>query len=134
MWLFLPTGFVSIVRHRDQPENVMVRARTREHLAEFVRLRLGNWPRVEDLVEETPGADYRFRIILPDHVVRGILWNAVRTMSYDNFKDSTHGDPEYSRACSGVWTTMGRLQQGGPFGGGGLEFDYNPGGDEDLPF
>ena len=70
MWVFLPDGFFSIVAHRHEPENVMIRARNAQHLDHL-------FPGCE--VTELDQADYRYRTVLPRNDVGACYLSAHRT-------------------------------------------------------
>ncbi len=57
MWTFNKDGFFSAVEHRDNPDQLMVRARCREDIQ-----RLAGKLAAE--VVHTPEADYAYRIIV----------------------------------------------------------------------
>jgi hypothetical protein len=104
MWVFLPSGFVSIVSHRDEPEKVLVRARHPKVLRDL-------FPDIEQVV--LPEADYRYRVITNREEVSDILMSHIEQMDYDNFKASID-DRLFHDACLGIWRLMwdyGKLSQ-----------------------
>ena len=96
MWLLVSGGFLSVVAHRTQPEDLLVRARHPGHIHAL-------FPEVE--LTFMPTADYPYRTVVSRTVVEGALANYVRTMMYDNFKASID-DHEYHDVCLNVWHTM----------------------------
>lgn len=102
MWIFMNNAMLSIVAHRDRPAALLVRARLR-----------GDIERVfpEAQVAETPGADYRFRAVLPAGTVARVLAGAVAAIRYDNFKASV-AEPRRASAYHDVWYVMLEEQQG----------------------
>jgi hypothetical protein len=100
MWLFTSESFVSIVADRDNPENLLVRARVGDHLKAL-------FPTA--VVVETPNADYRYRATLDHKIVERVVAKQVASIGYDNFKD-TVVDPDYHAACLRVWSAMHQLQ------------------------
>ncbi len=58
MWIFSTQGFYSAVEHREDPERIIVRCRTREDL-EALREQIPGLEPFED-----PAADYRWRAIV----------------------------------------------------------------------
>jgi hypothetical protein len=100
MWLFTSGGFVSIVQDRDDKDNLIVRARVKNHL-------LALFPKAK--VTETLEADYRFRSTLRRKAVEKVVAKQVASITYDNFKRSI-GDRGYHDACLNVWDTMRGLQ------------------------
>lgn len=84
MWIFTTSGFYSIVRHRQNPKHLLVRARARADLEKFVR----EAPPLEGeiLILETPDADYPFRCEVHADVVADWIDAEVTLIDYDNFK------------------------------------------------
>ena len=100
MWLFTSNGFVSVVASRDSQDDLLVRARVRDHLQAL-------FPQAS--VIETLDADYRFRTIVNKKVVRKFVTDQVNAINYPNFKD-TVTDTKYHAACLRVWSSMYDLQ------------------------
>ena len=94
MWVFLNTGSVSVVAHRELADCLLVRARERKHL----QAALGT----DDGIEETPTADYRFRAVVKreDWALR--LGQLSMEIDYDNFKKSIK-DPEFLGVAEKCW-------------------------------
>jgi hypothetical protein len=76
MWLFTSFGFVSIVQDRDNPHNLLVRARVADHLQSL-------FPKSQVLA--TPYADYRYRAIVNKKVVRKFLADPERRKDLVSF-------------------------------------------------
>lgn len=117
MWIFLNDSFLSIVKHRDIPGHLLVRARRPGDIKRA-------FPWVEE--EETPNADYRYRAAIEAREAADCIARAMREIPYDNFKNSIQ-DPQYHNACSDVWLTMLGLQKGGKY----KEMPFMP--ENDLP-
>ncbi len=100
MWLFTSGGFVSIVASRDCQDDLIVRARVRNHLQAL-------FPQA--VITETVDADYRFRTIVNRKVVRKFVTDQVSVIRYGNFKNSI-SDPRYRSASNRVWGVMHELQ------------------------
>lgn len=100
MWIHLNDSFLSVVAHRTQPDDLLVRARVE-----------GDIQRVfpDAIVTMTPDADYRFRAVLPRGEVAGALAGAVLTIEYDNFKNSVLEDDRHT-AYFQSWHAMHQLQ------------------------
>jgi hypothetical protein len=96
MWLFVSGGFLSIVAHRHQPDDLVVRARHADHLQAM-------FPDAQ--VVFLGAADYPYRTVLPREVVQQAVSEYVLSMQYDNFKNSI-SDDEYHDVCLDVWRTM----------------------------
>ena len=105
MWIFLNNAYLSIVRHRERPDHLLVRARNNGDIQAV-------FPQAE--VDITPHADYLFRaVISEDEVINAISWE-VSEIDYDNFKNSIV-DQRYHDACMGVWVTMNDYQREGTY-------------------
>ena len=107
MWVMTTEGFYSVVADRDDPDGLLVRARTRQDMCE-----LGRWiPDIEFV--ETPRADYRWRA----HVTRAewvvALAQIAGRIDYPNFKNEVARRQGSERATlySRIWTTLRRLQE-----------------------
>jgi hypothetical protein len=101
MWIFLNDAFLSAVQHRDEPDNLMVRARRREDL---VRV-FGE----QAAIVELANADYPFRVTVPKAGLAALLARRVEAIDYDNFKDSVP-EPGRHDAYLAVWSAMRRFQ------------------------
>ena len=107
MWLAFDGGFVSIVQKRESRGFLCVRARARGDLGRFVEL--GRQPAT---IQETPDADYRFRVVLPEKVVSFAMRRIVDGIDYDNFKDRVRQSQGEDRAhiYGEVWATLREIQ------------------------
>lgn len=109
MWLLTPTGFVSIVQHRNDVNNVIVRARVLLDLQRF------NQRNVRDTgqIERTPDADYPYRLSVSKGALRAALDVAVQDLTYANFKSAAQeADPSELRndVYHNVWSELRRLE------------------------
>lgn len=100
MWIFLNNAYLSIVRHRDSPNKLLVRARRREHIRAV-------FPHAS--IIETSGADYAFRATIHEVVVADVVSDTILNIDYDNFKGSIQ-NKKYYNVCLDVWSTMYRYQ------------------------
>lgn len=108
MWIFTETGFVSAVRHYDDPNLVVVRARDAQSLEVLAEL-------AEAPIEKTPENDYPYRVGVKDETLKFWLSTSVDMLDYTNFKnrvDVSRGNV-YHRALSDVWTTMHEVTDDG---------------------
>ena len=110
MWIFSKWGFVSIVQHRQLPGKLLVRARTKADLENFIRL-LGEIDGKKHPVEETPDADYGYRTVACKRAVARALSRIAADVDYPNFKDAVHGDPARDSAYMEVWSAMVDFQR-----------------------
>ncbi len=105
MWIFTETGFVSAVRHYDDLNLVVVRARDAQSLEVLAEL-------AETPVEKTPENDYPYRVSVKDETLKFWLSTTVDMLDYTNFKSRvsvTRGD-DYAHALMSVWTTMHEVE------------------------
>jgi hypothetical protein len=107
MWLFTPKGFYSVVVHRDDPNRLLVRARTREDL-EALREQIPDLELVED-----EHADYHWRTIVDRMQWFGALVRIAEDIDYDNFKDAVRREqgPERAALYGRVWSELRTLQR-----------------------
>lgn len=100
MWIFTNKGMVSAVEHRDNPDLLMIRARSEGHLEKV-------FPGCE--VTVTPDADYMYRTVLSKREVAAAVSKEIMDIGYPNFKGSIRNH-DYHDACMDVWTSMYRYQ------------------------
>jgi len=96
MWIFLNNAFISMVEHREQPDSLMIRARSEGDIE-----RLFN----DAEVTETPTADYRFRATVTKQEAAAAISSKVQSIDYDNFKNSVDENDRHD-AYLGVWSVM----------------------------
>lgn len=106
MWVCLNNAFLSVVSKDCAADELLVRAR-----------RAGDIERVfpTAVVRQSSTTDYRYRAVVKRDTVAAAMVAAVKDLDYANFKDSVDDDELYN-AYSSVWSVMGRLQPGGPYG------------------
>ena len=75
MWLYLADANLSLSRHRDRPDCLMVRARDRASLESM-------FPAAQ--IEHTPEADYPWRAVLTAVAVADAVAASVRAIPYDD--------------------------------------------------
>jgi len=105
MWLFTETGFISAVRHRTSPANLVVRARDRQSLLELSELS-------KEEIQFTPHADYPYRVITLEKHFKVLMNKSLASLDYDNFKSrvqKTRGR-EFVDALHDVWATMHKVE------------------------
>ena len=101
MWLFSETGFISIVRHRDQADVFVVRARDRKSLEPLAASSGAE-------IKITPDADYPYRVFAPESVVTELVTQSLRALQYPNFKSQvakTRG-ADYAYLLHDVWSVL----------------------------
>ena len=105
MWIFTETGFVSAVRHFDDPNLVVVRARDAQSLQVLAEL-------TETPVEKSPENDYPYRVNVKDETFKFWLSTTVDMLDYTNFKSRvavSRGD-DYAHALMSVWSDMHEVE------------------------
>lgn len=106
MWLFLPTGFYSVVVHRDDPGRVIVRSREPEAIEHFrKRMALANAAVID------PQADYPYRVTVSRRAWAAFLALSARDMKATNFKseaERVRGRDAYTGVLHEVWTVLWR--------------------------
>jgi hypothetical protein len=107
MWLFTTKGYVSIVAHREEKDELLVRARTRRDLEDFLGKGTTN------IIEETPEADYRWRaVVLRREVALLISRYVQQELTYDNFKNAAGDRDAYlDDILARLWRDLRRWQQ-----------------------
>lgn len=121
MWVFLNNAMVSIVAHRQRPDDLLVRARIRGDLQ---RVFPGH------RVTRTPDADYLYRCVVSRTEVAQVLADLAAGINYPNFKGSVPytEPPQRKRAYSQAWDAMMGAQVAlEPGTGGAYSFGF-PGG------
>jgi len=106
MWIATKHGFYSIVQKRD--DEYHVRGRVRQDLENLLHL-----VRLDLAIEDWPGADYRYRIIVGRKTFSGIMAALALDLDYPNFKAEIASSPdqhEKIEAFHQVWRILARLQ------------------------
>jgi hypothetical protein len=107
MWLFTPSGFLSIVADHSRSGHALVRARVREDLDAFCVRTGAPAPR------ETPDRDYRFRTSVRFAVLAANLAAQAEAIDYPNFKAAVADRQGHDRAhrYGEIWAVMHDLQE-----------------------
>ncbi len=108
MWIFEPNGFFSIVENRDNPEEVIIRARFKtdlENLSKKVTFRSS--------IIKTLNADYHYRAFADKTIVANYLFNAALNIDYLNFKSTIKNANRHSLYLD-VWDIMRKAQDDKP--------------------
>jgi hypothetical protein len=107
MWLMTTQGFYSVVRHRRDPDKLIVRARSKEDM-ESLR------SQVPDLhVFQDRRADYRWRAVVTEAEWVAAVAQMAQAIDYDNFKAAVgeRQGPERARVYGHVWGELLSLQR-----------------------
>ena len=107
MWLITTQGFYSVVAHRDDPDQLLVRARVRDDL-KALREQI---PGIE--LTETPEADYRWRAEVSRDKWQSALVALGEDIDYDNFKNAVGEQQGWVRESvyHRVWDALFTLQR-----------------------
>ena len=100
MWIFLNNAFLSIVDKGGDGSTLLVRGRNQGDIERV-------FPGAE--VSRTPNHDYLFRARIARDVAAEALANAVRGVTYGNFKGSVKESDRHD-AYMKVWTAMHAFQ------------------------
>ena len=105
MWLFTLNSFVSVVRHRQDKNLLLIRARRRDDLVTLLGSKL------EPEIKEDRASDYRWRVIMPEKAFKEIVSDYITSrLNYDNFKAAQKKDPEFSKFLHQVWHEGYKMQ------------------------
>lgn len=100
MWIASKNGFISIVQHRDYPDQVLFRARVRKDLESL-------FPKEE--IISTPAADYGYRVFVSKQSAVEIISRQVQEIDYPNFKNAiakTREQKDKLYAYHDIWRVM----------------------------
>lgn len=106
MWLLTKNSFISVVQHREQPDNVLVRARVKKHLERL-------FPHKVNEIYADSEADYKYRLLVSKKELAEVLSAYIlNDLNYDNFKASQEADdPAWMRFLHAVWAEGLKLQK-----------------------
>ncbi len=110
MWLGTVEGWFSIVKHREEADTFMVRARVKGDL-ENLRALAG----IGQEVVATPHADYPFRLIVTGAQVLDVLAKLGEGITYSNYKSEVGKRPGQRaklNAYHKVWEVMTHVEEG----------------------
>lgn len=108
MWIATTQGFYSAVAHREHPDFVIVRARSRTDL-EALRKQI---PEIEPFEDRT--ADYRHRALVSRSEWVAAVAQLASEIDYDNFKSAVATRQGAKRAgiYGRVWADLLEIQTG----------------------
>ena len=114
MWIFCKLGFFSAVQHREKHDVLLVRARIKGDLERLLKEIKDNGLGGQDgcfgKIQETPNADYRFRVEIRKQAFAEFLFVAAKEIDYDNFKNAAHDGTVRDEAYMDVWRAMWSAQ------------------------
>jgi hypothetical protein len=111
MWVINKSGFFSVVQHNKDAGVLMIRARVVDDLVRA-------FPDDIDKIVELETADYRYRISLPRLDVEQWMLDELDDVTYTSHakEEMSKGKPGRYSAYMSVWSVLGDLQPGGPYG------------------
>jgi len=103
MWIVLNKSFLSIVKNRNNENQLLVRARVKGDIEKVF----------EDAdVFEDEKADYKYRSYIDREIVSNVISNELLNIDYDNFKNSVSKDElDRAKAYMNVWSSLNKLQR-----------------------
>lgn len=120
MWLQTKYGFYSVIEHRDDPDTLMVRARSRKDLVALCQVAAelrDDYTSAEaegfdvECIVDTPNADYAHRLIVSRKGWMDVSLRLMRDIDYPNFKDAvSKRDPVRAHLYHDVWQTLLTIQ------------------------
>lgn len=108
MWLFTPDGFFSAVQHKDYPNKIMIRTRSKMHAERLVEAMPQGSVRPE-IVETPPPADYRFRVTVTREEWVYMVGSFAADIDYLNFKNQAAKKQHpkgFMSALHDVWSEL----------------------------
>ena len=112
MWLYIKTGFYSIVHKPPcDKDELLVRTRSKVDIDKLQKL-LKEKYQFEGEVIGSPKADYAYRMIVPREIFASFISSAAMELDYDNFKNTIYGK-DYQRhdAYMRCWEAMYEWQR-----------------------
>ncbi|QPG06549.1 hypothetical protein IT774_05090 [Salinimonas marina] len=109
MWIFTSKGMVSCVRHNKKPSTILVRARQKDHILEFIGVNN------EHAYFFLDRCDYNHRAEIHEIEFKRLVLLQIDRIQYPDFKGSIPKDPSfngYRLACGEVWQTMNDFKFG----------------------
>ena len=102
MWIVLNKSFLSIVKNRNNDEELLVRSRVNGDIEKVFQ----NANVFEDLK-----ADYRYRSYIRRSEVAKTISEELLNINHDNFKNSvSKGDKDRLNAYMNVWSSLYKMQ------------------------
>ena len=117
MWIFTPAGFYSVVQHRKNHSNLLVRARSEADLLHLLDLADRELParvrRAVGTIESTlHRADYPFRVTVSKKAWKRLLAAMTDEVNYDNFKTAVgKKNKERAHTYMSIWSALLRVER-----------------------
>ena len=102
MWIVLNKSFLSIVKNRNNNEELLVRSRVNGDIEKVFK---------DANVFEDLNADYRYRAYIKRSEVAKTISEELLNINYDNFKNSVSKDDKNRlNAYMNVWSSLHKMQ------------------------
>ena len=102
MWIVLNKSFLSIVKNRNNNEELLVRSRVNGDIEKVFK---------DANVFEDLNADYRYRSYIKRSEVAKTISEELLNINYDNFKNSVSKDDKNRlNAYMNVWSSLHKMQ------------------------
>jgi len=102
MWIVLNNSFLSIVKNRNNENELLVRARVKGDIEKV----FSNVDTFEDI-----NADYKYRSYITREDVASAISRELINIDYDNFKSSISKDDDIRKhAYMNVWSILHKIQ------------------------
>ena len=102
MWIVLNKSFLSIVKNRNNDEELLVRSRVNGDIEKVFK---------DANVFEDLNADYRYRSYIKRSEVAKTISEELLNINYDNFKNSVSKDDKNRlNAYMNVWSSLHKMQ------------------------
>jgi len=111
MWIMTKYGYYSAVEHRDDPDLLLIRARSRKDLENLDLFARGN--AVLGKIETTlTKADYPHRLIVTKVGWASIIGAMIGDVDYPNFKNAVaRTNPRRANTYHDVWETLHQIER-----------------------
>lgn len=113
MWTATCAGFFSAVQHRDDHDQMMVRARSHADLVNLLAIAEAQQPQITATIVETGRADYPYRVTVSRDEWKVLIGALIDGIDYDNFKNAVaKTNPTRSHgAYMRVWTDLHTIER-----------------------
>lgn len=113
MWIATTAGFFSAVQHRDDHDQLMIRARSHADLVNLTAVAMGHldvWP---PEITETGHADYPYRVTMSRRDWAACVTELIAGVDYDNFKNAVaKTNPKRSHGpYMQVWSALHAIER-----------------------
>ena len=102
MWIVLNNSFLSIVKNRNNDDELLVRARVKGDIEKI-------FSNADVFTDDN--ADYKYRSYINRKIVASTISQNLLNIDYDNFKNSvSKNDVMRSNAYMSVWSALHKIQ------------------------